>query len=125
MDACGTNNVPRIATTLPKVTPDPISISGSPTIQGGPPIQYDTSNRSMRADYPRKNANFAYVYGSNQTLTGMSDQWGIPSGSGTTAPLSYSGPLNIIYFNMARNKTLKLADGSHGAGILLVDGTSN
>ncbi len=30
--------------------------------------------------------------------------------------------MNIIYFNMQGNKTLKLTGGSHGAGILLVDG---
>jgi hypothetical protein len=124
MDACGTNNVAGVATTLPQVPTDPVTIHGSPTVQGDPPVQYDTSNRSMRemVDYLRKDTNFAYAYGSNQTLTGMSDQWGIPSGSGTTTPLSYSGPLNIVYFNMSGNKTLKLAGGSHGAGILLVDG---
>ncbi len=30
--------------------------------------------------------------------------------------------MNIVYFNMQQTKTLKLAGGSHGAGILLVDG---
>jgi len=30
--------------------------------------------------------------------------------------------MNIIYFNMDGNKTLKLAGDSHGAGILLVEG---
>jgi len=123
-DACGTNDVPGVGLTLPQVPTDPLTIHGSPTVQGTPPIQYDTRNRSLRemVDYLRKDANFNYAYGSNQTLTGMSDQWGIPSGSGTTTPLSYSGALNIVYFNMGGNKTLKLAGGSHGGGILLVDG---
>ncbi len=123
-DACGTNDVPGVGITLPQVPTDPVTISGSPTVEGTPPIQYNTPDRSLRemVDYLQKDANFTYAYGSNQTLTGYSDLWGIPSGSGTTTPLSYSGHLNIVYFNMAGNKTLKLAGGSHGAGILLVDG---
>jgi hypothetical protein len=123
-DACGAKSVPGIATTLPQGPTDPVSISGSPTVLGTPSIQYGTSDRSLRdmVDYLRKDANFSYAYGANQTLTGYSNQWGVPSGSGTTTPLSYSGPLNIVYFNMNGNKTLKLAGGSHGAGILLVDG---
>jgi len=123
MDACGSNDVPGVATTLP-LSSDPVDIHGSPTVEGTPPIQYDTTNRDLKAmiEYLRKDANFAYAYGSNQTLTGMSDQWGIPVGSGTANPLTYSGPLNIVYFNMGGDKTLKLAGGSHGGGILLVDG---
>ena len=123
MDQCGGNDVPGVAITL-SLSSDPVTIDGSPTIEGNPAIQYDTPNRNLRemVEYLRKDANFSYAYGSNQTLTGMSDQWGIPSSSGTTTPLSYSGSLNIVYFNMGGNKTLKLAGGSHGAGILLVDG---
>ena len=125
MDACGGNNVAGVAVTLSDdPNDDPVTINGSPTVEGNPPIKYDTPNRDLKqmTEYLRKDANFSYGYGSNQTLTGMSDQWGIPTGSGTTTPLSYSGPLNIVYFNMGGNKTLKLAGGSHGAGILLVDG---
>jgi hypothetical protein len=123
MDACGSNDVPGVATTLP-LSSDPVDISGSPTVEGNPPIQYDTTNRNLKEmmEYLRKDANFNYAYGSNQTLTGMSDQWGTPVGSGTANPLTYSGPLNIVYFNMGGDKTLKLAGGSHGGGILLVDG---
>ena len=123
MDACGSNDVPGVATTLP-LSSDPVDISGSPTVEGNPPIEYDTTNRNLKEmmEYLRKDANFNYAYGSNQTLTGMSDQWGTPVGSGTANPLTYSGPLNIVYFNMGGDKTLKLAGGSHGGGILLVDG---
>ena len=123
MDACGSNDVPGVASTLP-LSSDPVDISGSPTVEGNPPIQYDTTNRNLKEmmGYLRKDANFNYAYGSNQTLTGMSDQWGIPVGTGTANPLTYSGPLNIVYFNMGGDKTLKLAGGSHGGGILLVDG---
>ena len=126
MDACGTNHVPGVAITLPDdPMNDPVDTNGSPTVEGSPEdIQYETPNRNLKemVEYIRKDANFRYAYGSNQTLTGMSEQWGIPSGSGTTTPLSYSGALNIVYFNMGGDKTLKLAGGSHGAGILLVDG---
>jgi hypothetical protein len=34
----------------------------------------------------------------------------------------YTGPMNIIYFNMNGDKTLKLAGNSHGAGLLLIEG---
>ena len=123
MDACGSNHVAGIAVTLSSTPTDPITTSGHPTIQGDPPAQYSAENRSLRdmIDYLKRDANFTYDYNSNQTLTGYSDLWGIPSGSGTETALTYTGPMNIIYFNM-HGKTLKLSGGSHGAGILLVDG---
>ena len=121
-DACGSSDVAGVATTLPLAS-DPVSIHGSPTVEGSPPIDYAVPDRNLKemVDYLQKDANFRYAYGTNETLTGMSDLWGTPSTSGTTNPLSYSGPLNIVYYNMTGN-TLKLAGGSHGAGILLVDG---
>jgi hypothetical protein len=68
-------------------------------------------------------ANYPYTYNSNQTLSGYSDDWGIPVYNGAGQPLTYpEGPMNIVYFNMGGNKTLKLTGGSHGAGILLVNG---
>ena len=123
LDACGSNDVPGLASTLP-LSSNPIDIHGLPTVEGNPAIQYDTTNRNLKEmiEYLRKDANFNYAYGSNQTLTGMSDQWGIPTGTGTTNPLTYGGPLNIVYLNMGGDKTLKLAGGSHGGGMLLVDG---
>jgi hypothetical protein len=72
--------------------------------------------------YLKGDADFTYEYTSNQTLTGFSNDWGTPAGTGTTEPLSYDGPMNIVYFDMNENKTLTLAGGSHGAGILLVNG---
>jgi len=123
MDACGSNDVPGVASTLP-LSSNPVDIHGSPTVEGTPPIQYDTANRNLKemVEYIQKDAKFKYDYAINQTLTGMSDQWGTPVGTGTANPLTYSGPLNIVYFDMGGDKTLKLAGGSHGAGILLVDG---
>jgi hypothetical protein len=50
-------------------------------------------------------ADFAYEYSADQTLTGMSDSWGNPTNKGTSTPISYDGPINIVYFNMNGNKT--------------------
>ena len=122
-DACGSNNKPGIVTTLSQTPTDPISIAGSPTIQGSPaPKVYNGSNLNLRetVDYLKKSPDFSYNYTTNQTVTGAS--WGTPEGSGTTTPLTYSGPMNIVYFNMNGTNTLKLTGGTTGAGILLVDG---
>ncbi len=37
--------------------------------------------------------------------------------------MSYTGSVNIVYFNMQGNRTLRLAGDSYGAGILLVEGS--
>ena len=122
-DQCGTNNKPGILTTLSNSPTDPVTISGGPTIDGSPAKQYNGDNLNLRemVDYLKKDANFSYDYTNDQTLTGVSDQWGTPTSVDTSTPISYDGPINIVYFNMYGN-TLKLAGGSHGAGILLVDG---
>jgi hypothetical protein len=126
-DGCGTTNKPGVIT-LTTIAP-PIEISGNPTVDGSPPTVTRASvpppqNLPLKEmlDYLKGVANFKYSYSSNQTLTGYSDSWGIPTCSDTTIPITYSGPMNIIYFDMKGTKTLKLAGGSHGAGILLVFG---
>jgi len=119
-DKCGSVNKPGIITTT-----STIEESGLPTIDGSPPKIIESTlnlNLHQMVDYLKDYANFNYEYSENQTLTGYSDDWGIPAGNGTEQPLEYTGPMNIVYFNMNGNKTLKLAGGSHGAGILLVDG---
>jgi hypothetical protein len=73
-------------------------------------------------DYLRGHANLKYAYDENQTLTGYSDSWGTPTGDDATAPITYTGPMNVVYFNLQGRQTLKLVGDSHGAGILLVDG---
>ena len=127
-DSCGgMNNKPGVMTTT--ATIPPITESGNPTINGSPPHVTLTSNPpptplpiKEMLDYLKGDANFKYHYSEDQTLTGYSDGWGTPTGSGTTVPITYNGPINIIYFNMNGDKTLKLAGDSHGAGILLVEG---
>ena len=123
MDQCGTNNRPGIVTTLSNLPTDPISISGQPAIQGNPAKQYNAQNLNLRGmiDSLKNNADFKYDYSSSQTLSGYSDQWGKPTASNTTTPITYNGPMSIVYVNMQGN-TLTLSGQSHGAGILLVDG---
>jgi hypothetical protein len=125
MDQCGATNKPGILTTLLEST-NPINISGNPTIQGNPDKKYNGDNLGLRAvvNYLKEDAdaNSTYDYNSNQTLTGYSDSWGTPTSTGTSTPITYDGPMKIVYFNMHGDKTLKLAGQSHGAGLLLVDG---
>ena len=106
-------------------TTSSISQSGSPLIAGTPP-QVTGSSVNVRlnsiVDDLQESANFEYEYNRDVTLTGYSDSWGTPTSNGTTEPLSHAGPLNIVYFKMSGPRTLKLAGGSHGAGILLVHG---
>ena len=124
MDVCGGMNRPGIITTT-----NTIEEMGNPGISGMPPSIVNSSldlplekmveSLSVYANCP----NCPYTYNSNQTLSGYSDDWGIPVYNGAGQPLTYpEGPMNIVYFNMGGNKTLKLTGGSHGAGILLVNG---
>jgi len=120
-DQCGSNHLPGVITST-----STIDENGNPTIQGSP--QAKIFNSTLNIDIQgiinelKGIANFTYNYNSNTTLTGYLDSWGIPASQPEqTQPLLYNGTMNIVYFNM-NGKTLKLAGGSHGAGILLVDG---
>lgn len=126
-DACGTiNKSGTIATTA--ITPS-ITESGNPVIDGSPPrvtqASIPTPSRlplGEMLDYLKGDANFKYSYSENQALSGVSDGWGTPIKNGTTVPIVYTGPMNIMYFNMQGTQTLTLSGDSHGAGILLVEG---
>ncbi len=122
-DQCGNppKNKPGIATTLANGN---ITISGTPDIEGSPDKQYNTTNADLRGmvDFIKSSADFKYSYNGNQILTGYSDSWGVPNYIDTKTPLTYGGKMNIVYFDMQGTKTLKLSGGSHGAGILIVDG---
>jgi len=126
-DACGTTNKPGIST--PTATTPPITESGNPAINGSPPKVTQASNPppphlpiQEMVDYLKKDAHFKYTYNGDQTLTGYSDNWGTPASSGPSVPITYTGPMRIVYFNMQGTQKLKLAGDSHGAGILLVEG---
>jgi len=127
-DGCGSiANKPGVMTTA--TTIPPITESGNPSIDGSPPKVTLTSNPlpanlpiKEMLDYLKGDANFKYHYSENQTLTGYFDGWGTPTSSGSSVPITYTGTMQIVYFNMGGNKTLKLAGDSHGAGILLIEG---
>lgn len=127
-DGCGSlSNKPGIITTTPD-TPA-ITESGNPTINGTPakvtplsdPPPKNLPIREM-VEYLKESASYRYSYSEDQTLAGYSNDWGIPTSSGPNIPITYTGPLTIIYFNMNGDKTIKLTGNSHGAGILLVEG---
>jgi hypothetical protein len=126
-DACGTRNKPGITT--PTAATPSITESGNPSVNGSPPKVTRTSvpppailPLKEMLGYLKGAANFKYGYNENQTLTGYSDGWGTPISNDTTVPITYTGSMNIVYFNLQGTQTLKLAGDSHGAGILLVEG---
>jgi len=127
-DGCGsTDHKPGVMT--PTLTLPSITESGNPSINGSPPTVTITSNPPPASlqikemlDYVKGDADFKYSYSGNQTLAGYSDGWGTPTNSDTSVPITYTGPMNIIYFNMNGDKTLKLEGESHGAGLLLIEG---
>jgi hypothetical protein len=118
-DYCGVQNRPGIITTT-----DTIASSGSPVIDGFPPeILNSTLNLPLDeyVNYLKDYANYTYSYIGDRTLTGM--DWGsLTGGESTSDPLIPTGNANIVYFNMNAVNTIKLAGGSHGEGILLVNG---
>ncbi len=126
-DLCGMTKKPGVATTT-TVFP-PIIKSGNPSINGSPPEITRASTPpppelqlKEMLDYLKGSADFKYDFSENQTLTGYSDSWGTPTSSDKTVPITYTGPMHIVYFNLQGTRTLKLAGDSHGAGILLVQG---
>jgi len=126
-DGCGAWNKPGIMSTTTMISP--IIKSGSPSIEGSPsevtqasiPPPTDLPLRDM-LNYIKGDAHFKYGFNENQALSGYSASWGTPTSNDTTVPMTYTGPMNIIYFNMQSTQTLKLTGDSHGAGILLVEG---
>ncbi len=125
-DLCGTAKKPGVTTTT-VITPA-ITESGNPSVNGSPPKLTQTSTPPPATlplkemiDYLKDDANFQYSYNGDQTLAGYADLWGTPSSSDLTVPISYTGPMSIVYFRLQGTQTLTLTD-SHGAGILLVEG---
>ena len=121
MDHCGSGNMPGIITTTSTVTQE-----GKPVINGDPPvITNSTLNLYLQeiAGYFRDVADFSHNFQADQTLSGYSDQWGSPvAPENDTSPLTYEGPMNIVYFDMQGNKTLSFEGQSHGGGMLVVNG---
>jgi len=122
-DACGSMNKPGIISTTT------IMESGNPTLDGSPPTVTQSSfppppNYPLKemVDYLKGNANFNYSFDQSTILNGNSESWGTPTSNRPTEPITYTGPMFIVHFNMGGNNTLTLKGPSRGAGILLVNG---
>ncbi len=114
-DACGSSNVAGVATTLP-VSPDPVDVGGASVVNGSPSETYNATPMDVPAminDW-MNSANYSYNYTSYKVDTGM--HWGTPSGSSPYCTVN-----NVVYYNM-NGTDLKLAGGTTGCGILLVNG---
>jgi hypothetical protein len=122
-DQCGSTNRPGIFTPLPQTqnNHDTITQNGNPQVTGSPAIQYNGSyiNVTTLVNTLKNSADYKYTFSNNTTQTGMS--WGTPAAGATqTSPLSCSVS-HTVYYNMNGN-SLKLAGGTQGCGILLVNG---
>jgi len=126
LDQCPQDGVSKdmagVITTTPTLITD-----GNPTIEGTPSTITSSSldlPLVETVDYYSNISDFGYTYTENKTLTQFLDNWGVPvvDLKNTKAPASYTGEMNIVYFNMNGVNTLTLAGQSHGAGLLLVDG---
>ena len=153
-DQCGTKNKPGIITTLPSSSvPNPVDISGGPTVEGDsaygtPSIQYGGQNLELKTavDFLKKTATHEYSYPDAELTTLSGQSWGQPTCQTTGGKCNTTKPLspelntdgtaktpNIVYFDMQKPlptsppftpefNTLKLAGGTTGQGILIVNG---
>ena len=115
----GSQSKPGVMTTSSTITE-----SGNPVVDGFPPKEVHSPLEISITDmvsYLKGYANFNYNSSSDVTVTGA--DWGtMTGGSSSTDPLKPVGSPNVVYFDMGGDKTVKLAGGSHGTGILLVNG---
>ncbi len=121
LDMCGGSDKPGIVTTQ---NPGSIEITGGPNITGAggttPNISYNGANVDidMMVNSLKTLANFSYNV-SSATHTGMN--WGAPTLGANLESASTCAAHNIVYYN-TNGTDIKLAGGSSGCGILLIDG---
>jgi Tfp pilus assembly protein PilX len=121
IDMCGGSDKPGVITTK---DPGSIDISGGPNITGvggtTPNITYNGINLDIDSmvNSLKKLANFSYNV-TSATHTGMN--WGSPTLGGTLESPSTCSVHNIVYYN-TNGTDIKLAGGSSGCGVLLVEG---
>jgi len=125
MDQCGSVNRPGVFTPLPETQNGQPTIdqNGHPQVTGNPAFQYNGSPLNVPAlvNTLKGSADYKYTFSNNTTETGMT--WGTPTLTDThnqESPLQCSES-HTVYYNM-NGKSLKLAGGTQGCGILLVDG---
>jgi Tfp pilus assembly protein PilX len=118
MDQCSGADVPGVLT---RAT---VSQNGHPQIYGDPPIsEGSTLNMGISTLVSQLGSNAKYSYAVNSaTLTGMN--WGSPVAGATPQNASSCNQRNVVYFETS-STYVKLAGGSSGCGILLVNGDLN
>jgi Tfp pilus assembly protein PilX len=126
-DQCGGSDKPGIVTTLSAST---VTASGNPVVCGSnaPDCTSSSSwdvvgggvNVNVQAiiDSFKGDANFAYNTNS-ETVTGMN--WGTPTLGATQQNPSTCSASNIVYYN-TNDTYVKLAGGTTGCGVLIIDG---
>lgn len=127
VDQCGGLDKPGVATTLAAGT---VTKTGNPivcgvnnpgcTTAGTWDVTGGTTNLDVQSiiDNFRGFANFPYSV-TSATLTGQS--WGVPTLGATLQNPSSCAVNNIVYFD-TNNTDVKLAGGTSGCGLLLIDG---
>jgi hypothetical protein len=124
MDQCGSAGTPGISTPL---APSVVNRSGNPLIAGTtsptgnpPSIVGGVNNLDVQAMIGSQKGGANYTYNvSSATHTGM--HWGMPVPGATPQDASSCGERNIVYYSTG-STSIKLAGGSAGCGILLVEG---
>jgi hypothetical protein len=102
-DFCGVSNRPGIITTT-----DTIGTSGTPVIDGLPPMEIHSPLNLGLSDYVsylKDYANVNYSYMDDKTLTGL-DFGGLTGGGRTSDPLKPIGSPNFVHFNMNTVNTM-------------------
>jgi Tfp pilus assembly protein PilX len=120
-DKCGSADKHGVTTTK---DPGSVTIDGHPSITGAsgtdPDILYNGPNLDIAGmvNSLKIQANFSYNV-SSDTQTGMN--WGTPTLGATQQDASTCSVHNIVHYN-TNGTYIKLAGGSSGCGILLVEG---
>jgi Tfp pilus assembly protein PilX len=116
IDQCGGTSVPGV------LTMDDITQNGNPHITGSPSaiVEHSPKNVDVQAMINSFKKSITNPYNVNSaTLTGMN--WGSPTPGATQQDALNCSERKIVYFNT--NATyVKLSGGSHGCGILMVEG---
>jgi Tfp pilus assembly protein PilX len=120
-DKCGTADKHGLITTR---SPGSVDINGNPSVTGvsgtDPDIVYNAASMDITAmvNSLKGLANYSYNV-TSATDTGMN--WGTPTPGATQQDPSTCSVHNVIYYN-TNGTDIKLAGGSSGCGILLIDG---
>jgi Tfp pilus assembly protein PilX len=120
-DKCGTADKHGLITTK---SPGSVDIKGGPSITGvsgtNPDVMYNGANMDITAmvNSLKGVANYSYNI-TSATHTGM--DWGTPTPGATQQDPSTCSVHNLVYYNTS-GTDIKLAGGSSGCGILLIDG---